>query len=348
MDTWATSSLSAQIVCGWEDDPDLFERTFPMDLRPQAHDIIRTWLFSSVVRSHYFHGQVPWANVAISGFIVDPDRKKLSKSAGNMPDDPVTLLERHGADAVRYWSANGRPGMDMTFDEGQMKIGRRLAIKILNASKFVLGVGEPAADAAVTEPLDRSMLAGLADLVDDATDALERYDYARALERTEAHFWAFCNDYLELVKNRAYSDEPGAESAKHALHLALEVILKLFAPFLPYVSEEVWSWWQEGSIHRSSWPAAEALRQAAGEADPAVLAVAADVLAEVRRAKSEAKRSMRAEVTEIKVTDTPARLGALDQAAADVRGAGVIGRLWFDKGDAFAVEVALAEEPAGR
>jgi valyl-tRNA synthetase len=344
MDTWATSSLTPQIVCGWEDDPDLFERTFPMDMRPQAHEIIRTWLFSTVVRSHYEHGSLPWANAAISGFIVDPDRKKLSKSAGNMPDDPMTLIGRHGADAVRYWSANGRPGMDMTFDEGQMKIGRRLAIKLLNASKFALGIGEPAAGAAVTEPLDRSMLVHLAALVDEATAAFDRYDYARALERTEAHFWSFCDDYLELVKNRAYSDEPGAESAKAALHLALEAILKLFAPFLPYVTEEVWSWWQEGSIHRSAWPTGDALRAAGGAGDPLVLTVAADVLTEVRRAKSEAKRSMRADVEQVTVIDTPERLGALDQVALDVRGAGVIDRLYFDKGDAFAVEVTLAPE----
>jgi valyl-tRNA synthetase len=343
MDTWATSSLTPQIVCGWEDDPDLFERTFPMDLRPQAHEIIRTWLFSTVVRSHYEQATLPWANAAISGFIVDPDRKKLSKSAGNMPDDPVTLLERHGADAVRYWSANGRPGMDMAFDEGQMKIGRRLAIKLLNASKFALGVGDVPDGASVTEPLDRSMLVRLAALVDEATAAFDRFDYARALERTEAHFWSFCDDYLELVKNRAYSDEAGAASAKAALHLALEAILKLFAPFLPYVTEEVWSWWQTGSIHRAAWPEATALRAAAGDGDPAVLAAAADVLTEVRRAKSEAKRSMRAEVTKITVTDTPARLGALDQAAADVRAAGVIGQLFFDKGDAFTVDVTLAD-----
>jgi valyl-tRNA synthetase len=344
MDTWATSSLSPQIVCGWEDDEDLFARTFPMDMRPQAHEIIRTWLFATVVRSHYEHGALPWANAAISGFIVDPDRKKLSKSAGNMPDDPVTLVGRHGADAVRYWSANGRPGMDMTFDEGQMKIGRRLAIKLLNASKFALGIGAPAAGSSVTEPLDASMLVRLADLIDDATAAFDRYDYARALERTEAHFWSFCDDYLELVKNRAYSDEPSAESAKAALHVALEAILKLFAPFLPYVTEEVWSWWQEGSIHRSAWPSADALRTAAGAGDPAVLAMAADVLTEVRRAKSEAKRSMRAGVTAIKVTDTPDRLGALDLAAADVRGAGVIDQLFLAKGEAFAVEVTLADE----
>jgi valyl-tRNA synthetase len=173
MDTWATSSLTPQIACGWVDDPDLYERTYPMDLRPQAHDIIRTWLFSTVVRSHYEHGIVPWSNVAISGFIVDPDRKKLSKSAGNMPDSPFALLERHGADAVRYWAASGRPGMDGIFDEGQMKIGRRLAIKLLNASKFALGLGSQSGGTA-TAALDRSMLAGLAALVVEATTAFDR------------------------------------------------------------------------------------------------------------------------------------------------------------------------------
>jgi valyl-tRNA synthetase len=346
MDTWATSSLTPQIATGWADDPDLFERTFPMDLRPQAHEIIRTWLFSTIVRSHYEHDALPWSNAAISGFIVDPDRKKLSKSAGNMPDDPVTLLERHGADALRYWSANGRPGMDMTFDEGQMKIGRRLAIKLLNASKFALGLASAAdADpAAITAPLDRSMLAGLAQLVEDATAAFERYDYARALERTEAWFWSFCDDHLELVKNRAYGDDAAAASAGAALGLALEALLGLFAPFLPFVTEEVWSWWRVGSVHRSPWPDAARLRAAAADGDPAVLAVAGEVLGEVRRAKSEAKRSMRADVDSVVVTDTAARLAALAAAAEDVRAAGSIAELTAAEGDAFAVAVTLAPE----
>ena len=348
MDTWATSSLSPQIACGWEDDPDLFERTFPMDLRPQAHEIIRTWLFSTVVRSHYEHDCLPWANAAISGFVVDPDRKKLSKSAANAQDDPVTLIERHGADAMRYWSAQGRPGMDMAFSEDQMKIGRRLAIKLLNASKFALSFipeDVEADPAAVTEALDRSMLAGLADLVDEATRAFDGFDYARAVERTEGWFWPFCDDYIELVKGRAYSDEggAGARSAAAALSLALEAALKLFAPFLPYATEEVWSWWRvgEGSIHRSAWPEAEPLRAAAGDVGTDVLTAASWALGEVRRAKTEAKRSMRTDVVRAVVHADPDQIDALRAAAGDLADAGRIADLAIEPGDS-TVDVELA------
>ncbi|HEX5945964.1 MAG TPA: valine--tRNA ligase [Acidimicrobiales bacterium] len=354
MDTWATSSLSPQICTGWVDDPDLFERTFPMDLRPQAHDIIRTWLFYTVVRSHYEHEALPWANAAISGFILDPDRKKLSKSAANAPDSPDELLAKFGADGVRYWAANGRPGMDVAFEPGQLKIGRKLAIKLLNASKFALGL-ESTTAGQVTEPLDRSMLAALADLVAEATGAFDRFDYARALERTESFFWSFCDDYLELVKNRAYgaAGDEGAASARTALGLALRTLLGLFAPFLPFVTEEVWSWWQEGSVHRSPWPSADALREAAGaddsaspgdEPDPEVLAVAAAVLGEVRKAKSEAKRSMRTEVSAAVVADTPDRLALLALGADDVRSAGRIDALTTEPGDTLTVTVDLVPE----
>jgi valyl-tRNA synthetase len=348
MDTWATSSLTPQIACHWVDDEDLFRRTFPMDLRPQAHDIIRTWLFSTVVRAHFEHDTAPWRHAAISGWVLDPDRKKMSKSKGNVVT-PIGILEQYGSDAVRYWAANGRPGTDTAFDDNQMKVGRRLSIKILNASRFALGLGGEGADhapdpAAVTEALDRSMLAQLAAVAAEATVAFDAYDYARALERTEAFFWSFCDNYLELVKGRAYGarGEAAAASAQSALRLGLSVLLRLFAPFLPFVTEEVWSWWQEGSIHRAAWPAADELRAATGDADPAVLDVAADVLSAIRKAKTDAQVSLRAAVARAVVHDTDGRLEVLGAAVADVREAGSVEVLDTGRADALSVDVTLA------
>jgi valyl-tRNA synthetase len=348
MDTWATSSLTPQIATRWEEDDDLFRRTFPMDLRPQAHEIIRTWLFSTIVRAEFEHGCPPWTDAAIAGWVLDPDRKKMSKSKGNVVT-PMSLLEEYGSDAVRYWAASARPGVDTAFDLGQMKVGRRLAIKILNASKFVLARLGPQGD--VTEALDKAMLDRLADVVDVTTRSFEAYDYARALEVAESFFWSFCDDYLELVKGRAYGaqGDAGAASANAALTLALSTLLRLFAPFLPFVTEEVWSWWQEGSVHRSSWPESESLRAAAGLTEPATLDVAGEVLGAVRKAKTEARRSMRAEVARVVVRDTAERLHALAPAAADLREAGRIAELVTETiaddaaGPSVAVELAPEE-----
>jgi valyl-tRNA synthetase len=357
MDTWATSSLTPQIACGWEDDPDLFARTFPMDLRPQAHDIIRTWLFSTVVRSHLEHGCLPWANAAISGWVLDPDRKKMSKSKGNVVT-PMEWLEKYGADGARYWAASGRPGTDTTFDENQLKVGRKLATKILNVSKFVLttcGVaseGDANLDdpAHLSETLDRSLLTKLDELIAEATAAFEEYDYARALERTERFFWVFCDDYVELVKGRAYGSagEAGGRSAAYALRRALSTLLRLFAPFLPYVTEEAWSWWHDGSIHVASWP--ESIDEARPAHEGIVYEVAATVLSEVRKVKSSQKRSLATPVVRATVSDTQDRLDALEAASADVRSAGKIRELVTkavaEGAPVVDVELAAPDEPA--
>jgi valyl-tRNA synthetase len=337
MDTWATSSLTPELACGWATDPDLFARTFPMDLRPQAHEIIRTWLFSTTVRAHLEFDSLPWKNAAISGWIIDPDRKKMSKSKGNVVV-PLEWIEKFGADALRYWAANGRPGTDTTFDEGQIKIGRKLAIKVLNASKFVLGVAGASDDdsGAVTEAIDVSMLAMLGGVVREATDAFEVFDYARALERTERFFWSFCDDYVELVKTRAY--DPSGASARAALRLALSTLLRLFAPFLPFVTEEVWSWWQEGSIHRTNWPGGDA-----PDGDPAVYQVAGEVLGAIRKEKSEQKVSLATPVERVMVCDTTERLAALACAIDDVRAAGrIVGEIETEAGPELTVKVWLA------
>jgi valyl-tRNA synthetase len=331
MDTWATSSLSPQIAGGWEDDPELFARVFPMDLRPQGPEIIRTWLFYTVVRSFIEHGTLPWRSAAISGWVLDPDRKKMSKSIGNVVT-PAGLLERHGADAVRYWAARGRPGADTAPDEAQMRVGRRLAVKLLNASRFVLGVageagGEPSA------PLDLAMLAELDAVAAEATASLEAAEWTQALQRTEAFFWTFCDDYLELVKDRAYgtTGESGAASARAALTGALDVLLRLLAPYLPFATEEVWSWWRDGSVHLAPWPD----RVPAGRGrDPLPLEAAGLVLGAARRAKSEAKLPLRTPVARVVVAGTPERLAAVRAAEADLRAAGRIAALEYREREA--------------
>jgi valyl-tRNA synthetase len=348
MDTWATSSLTPQIAGGWETDPELFNLVFPYSLRSQGQDIIRTWLFSTVLRAQLEHGSIPWTNAGISGFIVDPDRKKMSKSKGNVVT-PGAILDEHGADAVRYWAASSRLGTDAAFDPQnpkQMKIGRRLAIKVLNAAKFVYSFEAAAprglrsaaeGDASrkpVTNPLDIDMLAELAEVVRIATKAYEEYDHARALEVTEQFFWTFCDDYLELVKERAYA---GDASSVAALRLALDIMLRLFAPVIPFATEEVWSWTHEGSVHTASWPALDA--------DPprGLLPAVSAALIGIRRAKTEAQASQKTEV----LTATLAGPAILAEAADDLKAVGRIAQLELVDADEIEVRsIELAEAPA--
>ncbi|PHY12257.1 MAG: valine--tRNA ligase [Acidobacterium sp.] len=300
MDTWATSSVSPQLVSQWQTDADVFARTFPMDLRPQAHDIIRTWLFSSVVRAHFENDSVPWTHASISGWVLDPDRKKMSKSKGNVVT-PLALLQEYGSDGVRYWAARGGPGVDTAFDVGQMKIGRKLAMKVMNVSKFVLAGDQPAG--AVTAALDRGMLQNLAGLVDEATAELEHYEYAKALAKVESFFWDFCDNYVEAAKSRRYGDfgPDAAASASTAMRLALSVLLRLLAPYLSFVTESVWSWSQEGSVHRAAWPTRVEVIAVSGTDAAAQQSVfhLTDALNAIRKAKTDQKVSVGTPVRQV-------------------------------------------------
>jgi valyl-tRNA synthetase len=344
MDTWATSSLSPQIAGRW--GTDLFQRVFPMDLRPQAHDIIRTWLFATIVRSHLEFNSLPFRDTLISGFILDPDRKKMSKSIGNSVT-PMPLVEKYGADALRYWAASGRPGSDTTFDEGQLKIGRRLGIKILNASKFVLGrLGdEMPGPADVTEPIDLDLLAILSKLITATTDDFEDYDYARALERTESFFWSFCDDYVELVKIRAYGDanDGPTKSARATLAITLSVLQRLFAPIMPFVTEEVWHWWHDPSIHSSPWPTLNELPTLELIGAGSTYGPVCEVLEAIRRAKSSAKVSQRAAVASVTVRAPQEFLAAIALCDDDLKAAGGVTTLLSREEAELAVDVVLAD-----
>jgi valyl-tRNA synthetase len=322
MDTWATSSISPQLVTQWETDPDIVARTFPMDLRPQAHDIIRTWLFSSVLRAHFENSSVPWTNAAISGWVLDPDRKKMSKSKGNVVT-PLGLLQEYGSDGVRYWAARGGPGVDTAFDVGQMKIGRKLAMKVLNVAKFILAGQQT--EGPVTEALDRGMLMNLASVVDEVTSELDHYDYAKALAKAESFFWDFCDNYVEAAKSRRYGDfgHAAAASASTAMRTALSVMLRLLAPYLAFTSEEVWSWWQKGSIHRAVWPTGAEILAVSGEDEDARKASVylSMALGAIRKAKTEGQVSVGTPVSSVRFVESVPAVAALRLVERDLKAA---------------------------
>lgn len=353
MDTWATSSLTPQIAGQWLQNEKLFQLVFPMDLRAQGHDIIRTWLFSTMVRSHLEADLLPWKHAAISGWILDPDRKKMSKSKGNVVT-PMGLLNTHGSDAVRYWAASARLGTDAIFEEKQMKIGRRLAIKILNAAKFAFtmaGENQPVVidKTAIIEPIDKAMLQGIAQVVDQATQAFEKFDHTRALETTENYFWTFCDDYLELVKDRAYNRDGNlcaktVNSARSTLNIAIDTFVRLLAPFLPFATEEVWQWYHPGSsVHQAQWPNAKVLSQLATDTPRAMLDSAGLALAALRKVKSEAQVSQRSAFARLRLAVPNDELENLSLVMADLRAAAHVEGDFELQGGSTEIEVLHSE-----
>jgi valyl-tRNA synthetase len=330
-DTWATSSLTPQISSQWVKDSDRHKKLFPMDIRPQSHEIIRTWAFYTIVKAYLHEREIPWKNVVISGWILDPDRKKMSKSQGNVVT-PEPLINEFGADSVRYWAARARLGVDTAYDEQVFKVGKRLCTKLFNASKFVLGRLEGLDPAALTPDKivcesDKAVVAELRPLIERATESFEKFDYAQALSLTEEFFWqTFCDNYLELAKPRTYDEglTEGKLSAAATFRLVHRALLRLLAPYLPFLTDEVWSWayssdeGMSATIHRSLWPTVKEFDAVAAPASGESFAAALQVIDSVRKSKAEANVSVKAPVENVRIVGTQATLDALKPLQDDI------------------------------
>lgn len=348
MDTWATSSLTPQIATGWPDDPEKHKQLFPMDIRPQSHEIIRTWAFYTIAKALFHFDEIPWKNLVVSGWILDPDRKKMSKSKGNVVT-PGALLDEYSSDAIRYWAGRARLGVDTAFETKIFKQGQKLTTKLFNASKFVLMQLEPHGNKvenySISNPLDLSFVGILNKTIEDSTKALEQFEYSVALQSAETVFWKFCDDYLELVKTRSYQ---GDESAAKTLDTCLRTFLKLFAPFMPFVTEEIWSWLSNsGSVHKSTWPQPVSCTLESEN----IFNSAAFVLGKIHNQKSQEQRSLKWEVDTLNVSGLEDDVSDLQKGLADLVSAGkvkedgVIIECQLEKSsdNLFHVEVKLAE-----
>ncbi len=322
MDTWATSSLTPQINLKWR-EVDQRDIALPMSLRPQAHDIIRTWAFYTIVKAHLHNDSTPWDTVMISGHALNPNREKMSKSKGNVAGDPLAALEVYSADELRYWACSSRLGSDVVFSQDVLGEGRRLVTKLWNAARFAAGhlegftPGEPP----VLHPFDRWILARLSGSIARATAGMDQYEYSSCISEAETFFWkALCDNYLEIVKSRLYGDDQNAaNAARHALYTALYGVLRLFAPVMVHITDELYNLVfklheKHESIHTAPWPEAgspdnESLKY--GE-------MALLVIEEARRHKSENSLSMATELAGMTVCVPEEDLAALREFEADL------------------------------
>lgn len=342
-DTWFTSSLTPQIGSHWSVNPERHQKLFPNDIRPQAHEIIRTWAFYTIAKAMLHEEKIPWKHAVISGWILDPDRKKMSKSKGNVVT-PIPLLDEFSSDAVRYWAANARLGVDTAFDEKVLKVGKRLTTKIYNASKFVLMQSSSAGK--LDHPLDTAYLSSLEALCTRVTKAFDDFNYAQALQETEKFFWSYFTDsYIELVKNRAKEGSGEARaSAVASLRLSLNVILRLFAPFLPFITEEVWSWKfaeETGikSIHASSWPSSADFEAIKNKQDARVYETALECYSAINKFKSANSLSIGSEVGSITIHAPRSKLEDLKLSIDDIALALKVKKFEFNQADEAEIKV---------
>ena len=337
-------------MSNWTLDDTKHASVFPYDIRPQSHEIIRTWAFYTIAKAWMHEGQIPWKHVAISGWVLDPDRKKMSKSKGNVVT-PTHLLEEFSADAVRYWATKAKLGADTAFDEGVFGIGKKLVTKLFNASKFVMMQIAEAENLSVndiTEPIDRAQVDELRETIEFSTNAFDKLDYAAVLEKAETSFWKFCDHYIELVKVRAYREENEAKkrSAQAALEYSLKTYLRLLAPFIPYITDEVWSWrfaGESASIHRAAWPALSETDSLDKE-PVSTLNLAIDILSEVRGAKTQAQKGMKHPVEKLEVALPEAELAVFKTIEDDCIRAGSVETLNAVSGSERQIQVTLQKD----
>ena len=322
LNTWFTSSMTPQIAILLVKDPEMQKKLFPMNLRPQAHDIITFWLFNTLVKSRLHYNKTPWKEAAISGFVTLKG-EKMSKSKGNVID-PAEVIEKYGADAIRYWAAGSKLGEDMDYQEKDVLNGKKFVTKILNAANFVFMNLKHQKKMPELEETDRLFLLQMNKMIESATSAFEEYNYSRAKLEIDNFFWSnFADNYLEIVKNRVYNgNERERASAYYVLYNALLVFVKLYAPFTPYISEEIYQahfkkFERQKSVHLESWPSNFKLNSS--KDDDAVWARMIEILTLVRQKKSEAKKSVKAEIALV-ISKEDGRLlrGILDDLKAVV------------------------------
>mgnify|MGYP001585467389 CR=1 FL=1 len=292
LDTWATSSLTPQIASSLVDN----KIRIPFSLRPQAHDIIRTWAFYTITKSYLHENKIPWKDIMVSGFVT-LGGEKMSKSKGNVVD-PIKVMEQYSADCLRYWAASSKLGEDLDYSEKELIAGKKFVNKLFNASKFAFMFLKHKPEKCKLEIIDNWILSKLQILIDESTKSFLDYEYQKSKAETDKFFWSlFCDNYLEIIKNRLYNgSEKEKKSAEYALYNVLLNLLKLFAPITPYITEEIYQecfkkYEKEKSIHLAKWP--EADKKMIDKKALEIGDLFIEILAKVRQAKSEAKKSMK-------------------------------------------------------